>query len=171
MDLLDFQSEALYFDEGLEPAVAALLAQASQRYGDGSAEQSLLQAYRAAPESLSVLVALYRFYYYQHRLDDAWRIAEAALAVSGARLDLPQDWRELTQDHIGLAAQRSMTLLRFYLLTLKAAAYLRLRLGDTVPGEALLEKLVQLDDHDRLGAGALLQVVRHARGLTLVEPY
>lgn len=169
MDLLDFQGEALYFDEGLDPAVGALLAEASQRYGDGSAEEPLLQAYRAAPRSLAVLVGMYRFYYYQHRLDDAWRIAEAALAVTGTRLDLPQDWRELNQDHIGLAAQRSMTLLRFHLLALKAAAYIRLRLGDTVLGEALLEKLVQLDNHDRLGAVALLQVVRQSRGLTIVE--
>lgn len=168
MDLHDFQGEALYFDEALAPDVAALLAEASLRYEDGSAEQPLLQAYRAAPKSLAVLVAVYRFYYYQHRLDDAWRIAEAALAVSGGRLDLPKDWRKLTRDHIGLAAQRSMTLLRFYLLALKAAAYIRLRLGDTVLGEALLEKLVQLDDHDRLGAAALLRVVRHSRGLAVV---
>ncbi|BBL72075.1 hypothetical protein [Methylogaea oryzae] len=169
MDLLDFQGEALYFDEGLDPAVTALLAQASRDYGDGGAERPLQQAYRAAPESLAVLVALYRFYYYQHRLDDAWRIAEAALAVSGARLDLPRDWRELDRDYIGLAAQRSMTLLRFHLLALKASAYLRLRLGQGDEGEALLEKLAQLDDHDRLGAGALLQVIRQSRGLTVVE--
>lgn len=168
MDLLDFQGETLYFDEVLAPELAALLEEASSRYGTGSAEQPLLQAYRAAPESLVVLVALYRFYYYQHRLDDAWRIAEATVALAGKRLDLPQDWRELNQDHIGFAAQRSMTMLRFYLLALKAAAYIRLRLGDTVLGEALLEKLAQLDNHDRLGAATLLQVVRQSRGLTVV---
>lgn len=163
MDLLDFSCEALYFDEALPPGVEALLATAAQNYGDGSAEQPLLQAYQAAPGSLSVLVALYRFYYYQHRLEDAWRIAEAALAVTESRLGLPQGWRELKAEHIAQAAQQSMALLRFHLLALKAAAYLRLRLGDPVLGEALLEKLVRLDEHDRLGAGALLETVRLAR--------
>ena len=52
-----------------------------------------------------------------------------------------------------------MGLLRFWLLALKARAVLALREGRTVVGQQMLEKLAILDQHDRLGASALLTVV------------
>jgi len=163
MDLLAFECGELYFDETLEPAVEALIGEAARSYADGGGEPPLLQAREAAPNSLTVLVALYRFYYYRRRLEDAWRIAAAALAMAGGRLGLPRDWRSLDAEHIGRAALHSMTLLRFYLFALKAAAYLRLRLGDTSAGVEMLEKLTELDERDRLGAAALLRVVRETQ--------
>lgn len=166
MDLQDFQAERLYFDEADTPAVNAWLQQAAAHYSTGDAETPLLHAYAQAPHSLSVLVALYRFYYYRHRLADAARIAEQALAVSGARLGLPSDWQALNRSELGAAAQRSMTLLRFYLLALKASAYVALRCGEITQGCAVLEKLVELDEHDRLGAAALLNTVRLSEGAT-----
>ena len=163
MDLLDFSAEALYYEEAMAPEVAASIQAAARSYADGGGEDILLRALAMQPESLPVLVALYRFYYYRHRLEDAWQVAQKALAVAGGRLNLPRDWRDIGDEQLGRAAQCSMTLLRFYLLALKAAGYLRLRLGDEDLGVAMLEKLAQLDQQDRLGAGVLLQVVRQAR--------
>jgi hypothetical protein len=54
---------------------------------------------------------------------------------------------------------QSMTLVRFYLLLLKGAGYLNLRLGKIDKGKTILEKVVELDTQDRLGALALLNVV------------
>lgn len=169
MDLLAFESDELYFDETLDPAVEALIRDAALSYADGGGEAPLLQARQAAPDSLSVLVALYRFYYYRRRLEDAWNIASAALNLAGARLGLPRDWRNLDSEHVGRAALYSMTLLRFYLFALKAAGYLRLRLGDAELGTAMLEKLAQLDERDRLGAAALLRVVRESQAPAAVD--
>ena len=68
MDLQDFQGQLMYFDEPLPDGVEDLLNQASEAYGDGNAEWYLTQAYSIAPANMTVLVAMYRFYYYQHRL-------------------------------------------------------------------------------------------------------
>lgn len=55
-----------------------------------------------------------------------------------------------------------MTLTRFYLSALKAAAYIRLRQGDIAGATALLEPLVSIDAADRLGSKVLLDVARAA---------
>ena len=55
-----------------------------------------------------------------------------------------------------------MTLTRFYLSALKAAAYIRLRQGDIAGAVALLQPLVQIDASDRLGSKVLLDVARAA---------
>ncbi|MFD1692606.1 hypothetical protein ACFSHR_16955 [Azotobacter chroococcum] len=83
MDLQDFDSAHLYFDELLAPEVAARLAAAAEQYAEGTAEQPLLEAQALAPDDLTVLVGLYRFYYYQHRYGDALQIARRALEVVG----------------------------------------------------------------------------------------
>ena len=67
MDLLDFDGEAMYFDEPVSTEVERMLAEAAQHYGEEIAERRLLQAYFLEPTHLTVLVALYRFFYYQRR--------------------------------------------------------------------------------------------------------
>lgn len=162
MDLLDIDPQPLYFDEPLPAQVEGLLIEAAARYGEGDAEPLLLRAYFLAPQQLTVLVGLYRYYFYQHRLEDALTVADRAMEVAAARLDIPADWRRLCPGHLGHGVQRSMGLMRFYLLAVKAAAVLHLRRGGTAASCAMLEKLVELDAHDRIGARALLDVVRGA---------
>jgi len=162
MDLMQFDQTTLYFDDPLPLEIERLLLEAGACYGDGDcdAEAMLLRAYLLAPEQLVVLVALYRFYFYQHRLEDALLVANRALDVAGRRLDLPTQWQQLHPEHIGHAVMLSMVVLRFYLKALKAAGYLLLRVGDNASGEAMLEKLSELDRHDCLGGKALLDLVR-----------
>ncbi len=159
MDLMQFDQTTLYFDDPLAPEIEGLLREAGDCYGESAAEGLLLRAYFLAPEQLMVLVALYRYYFYQHRLEDALKVADRALDVAGRRLDLPAQWRHLHPEHVGHAVLRSMGLLRFYLMVLKAAGYIQLRLGNASDGQAMLEKLGELDSHDRLGGKALLNVV------------
>jgi hypothetical protein len=160
MDLLDFEGQDLYFDEALPEGVPELLAQASAGYAEGAAELPLLRAYFLAPESLSVLVALYRFHYYQHRLADTYRVAMRALAVSGKTLGFPADWRDLAPEHLAAGAEQSMGLVRFYLLSLKGAGWLKMRLNEAAAAREILEKLASLDTADRLKIGDLLALVR-----------
>jgi hypothetical protein len=166
MDLMDFDQTQLYFDDPIGADVDRLLHDAGARYGEDEAEMLLLRAYLRAPEALVTLVALYRFYFYQHRLEDALSVAERALAVAGRRLGLPSEWRQLHPEHIGHAVLRSMGLLRFYLMVLKAAGYVELRLGHSEAGQARLRKLTELDSHDRLGGRALLDLARESMAAT-----
>lgn len=162
MDLLDFEAQDLYFDEAMEPEIEALLVCAADGYGEGRAETPLLKAYALRPRNLTVLVALYRYYYYQHRPAQAREIAWRAMAVVGERLRFPASWRQLTVEDLGAGALRSMGLVRFYLLALKAAAYLSLRLGERALAAEMLRKLVALDPKDRLGGRALLDFAEPA---------
>jgi len=170
MDLQDFDSDTLYYDEPLAPEVAARLDAAAEQYGQGTAEQPLLEAQALAPEDLTVLVALYRFYYYQHRYQEALGVAHRALDVVAPRLLLPASWTEVDAAHLGVAAGRSIGLLRFYLLALKGAGYLSLRLGRFEQGKAMLVKVVELDTDNRLGARLLLDVLAEHSAEILIFP-
>ncbi len=162
IDLLEFDSEELYFDEVIDGEARQCLDQASEHYGTEQAEEALMRAYFLEPEHPMVLVALYRFYYYQHRLQDSLRVAERVLKVIGKRLEFPEDWRDLTEMRLGSGVMISMTLIRFYMLALKGAGFLELRLGDYPSAMQRLEKVVELDSKDRLGAKALVDVAREA---------
>lgn len=159
MDLLDLDGQHLYFDEPMVPRVSQLLMQAAAAYGNGDAEVLLLRAYLMAPENLSVLVALYRSYYYQHRLEDALLVAGRTLEIAARRLDFPADWRELNTAELAHAVLKSMGLVRFYMLALKAEGYLYLRLGSLEEGKARLRKVAELDGSDHFGAAALLEML------------
>lgn len=170
MDLQDFDGNGLYFDEPHSVEIDALLAAASEQYAQGTAEQPLLAALALAPDNFTVLVGLYRFYYYQHRYQDALNIAERVMATVGPRLGLPGDWRALTAEHLAAAAERGFGLLRFHLLALKGAGYLSLRLGRFEQGKAMLAKVVALDTDNRLGARLLLDVLAEHNAEILIFP-
>ncbi len=159
MDLHDFDSASLYFDEPSSDAVEALMVEAAEGYEDGSGELALLKAHFLAPRQLTVLVGLYRFYFYKHRLTDADCVAVRAMATAGERLGLPDDWSEADEIALACAASRSIGLLRFWLLALKARAILALRDGRLVEGRRMLDKLRELDQHDRLGVRPLIDVL------------
>lgn len=172
MDLLDLDNEAMYFETPLPADVQQLLDESGQQYRsqalDGSseddleltsvdsAEWALLHAYLKAPEHLSVIVALYRFFYYRHRYAEAVMMADRAILLSSRQLGLNEDWRQLKQADLKQAAERSMSSTRFLLLALKGAAWLLLRQDEP---EAAIERLATVrafDKKDQLGTNELL---------------
>ena len=159
MDLLDFEAKDLYFEKEDSQAVQDLIKFASERYGSGEAELPLLQAYLQAPESLNVLVALNRFYYYQHRLQEALLVSEKALAIIRSSIDFPENWQMLEAHHISDAPKDLLTRIRLYLFTLKSVGFLNMRLENLALSRRIFEKLVALDSKDRIGALGLLEIV------------
>ncbi|MFK4754584.1 MULTISPECIES: hypothetical protein [Oceanospirillaceae] len=159
MDLQDFKGQGMYFDEPLSADVEELMNRAAQAYGDGDAEEYLQQAYALAPGHMTVLVGLYRFYYYQHRLPEAIEVAYKVMAGIAPGIGFPDHWEKLTFTHLANGVLESFTRVRFYLLALKGAAYLTLRLGDMAEGVRMLNKVVEFDTSDRLGARSLLQSI------------
>ena len=164
MDLLDFEAQGLYFDEPDAAGVKEMIAAAAENYASGEAELPLLKAYFLAPESLNVLVALNRFYYYQHRLEDALAATLKALAVIRPLIDFPDDWRDLQAGHLSEARAELLTQVRLYLFTLKAVGFLNMRLNNLDLSQAIFEKLVGLDSKNRIGAQGLLELVIKRKG-------
>lgn len=159
MDLLDFEAQDLYFQQEDSQEVQELIQYAADLYASGEAGLPLLRAYLRAPESLNVLVALNRFYYYQHRLAEALLISERALHLVRAGLDFPADWQQLQQEHITAAPKDILTRIRLYLFTLKSIGFLHMRLEHLELSKAIFEKLVALDVKNRIGAEGLLELV------------
>lgn len=159
MDLMQFDAQELYFQSPEVATVEGLLKRAAADYEQGGGEEWLLEARERSPDSLIVMVALYRFYYYRHRLSDALAIARHTLSITSKQLELSPDFRLLSMDHIGQAALKSMTLLRFHLLVLKAIGFLLVRLEQIEEGKQMLRKVMEIDSCNRLGARQLLDVI------------
>lgn len=159
MDLLDFEAQDLYFEREDSQEVRDLIKFAAELYSSGEAELPLLRAYLLAPESLNVLVALNRFYYYQHRLAEALLISEKALTLIRCGIGFPDDWRQVEMPHISEAPKDLLTKIRLYLFTLKSIGFLNMRMENLALSRSIFEKLVALDAKDRIGAKGLLELV------------
>jgi hypothetical protein len=166
MDLLDIVVDEMYFERPLPAPAAALITQASDLYAEDpdAAEQRLMRAQILAADHLTVLVALYRFFFYRHRCADALDVAERCIAVAARELGIDTDWRRLDEARFGHAVQQSMPLTRFLLMALKGTGYLLLRLSRPAEARERLAKVVQFDRKDRLGAAALLRWAEDAVG-------
>lgn len=162
MDFLDFEGGALYYDEPVDKEVEKYIHLSSKSYGTEDAEKYLLRAYFLAPEHLTVLVALYRYFYYRHRYNDAILTGTRAIRIAGEKLGLPDDFYKMKLEHMSQAVTKSMTVTRFYMLAQKGVAYLELRTGNAESALKRLEKICEFDRSERLGAKSLLELARGA---------
>lgn len=154
-----FQLDDALLGEGLTDEVEWHLAQAAATYRNGPvAERHLKQAREMHPRHPAVLIGLYRFYFYKGRLCEALAVARVCLTLAADHLGLPDDWRLVQKQEIDFGNYAARWP-RFYLFTLKAYAYLQLRLGQTSEGNDAVLKLLELDPTDKVGAAVLQNVV------------
>lgn len=134
----------------------ALLLEAVGSAEDSCTEFLLLKAHSQAPCHFAVYLALYKFYFYRQRFEEAeqWMRAGlvAASQAAGFRLDAPP--AALFADPLAPAP-------RFYLFSLKALAFALLRQLRLAEARAYLGQLERLDPQDRIGA-ALVQAAAQA---------
>lgn len=135
---------------------------AALSYANGAvAEQHLRDAKAVAPDHAAVLIAQYRFYFYKGRLHDALEVARICLIKAARENGLAADWRQVRADD-GNFGNYDARLPRFYLFTLKAYAYLQMRLGRLEEGHQAISKLLELDPSDKIGGRVLLDVLAAA---------
>ncbi|WP_316206596.1 MULTISPECIES: hypothetical protein [unclassified Bradyrhizobium] len=125
---------------------------------DDVAEDHLKQARSLAPDHAAVLIGFYRFYFYKGRLAEALQIAKQCLAKAAVENRLPPHWRDVRATHADFGDYGNI-LPRFFLFALKGYAYLQMRLGNLVEGRLAVQKLLELDPSDKVGARVLLDVV------------
>lgn len=151
--------EAACFGAGIPAEAEQELRLAGQFYQeDRKAEAHLYRALELAPWHIAVHIGLYRFYFYKGRLTEALAVAVQCLAQAAARIGVSVDWRSVQREDAEFDSYAAI-LPRFYLFTLKAYAYLHMRLGRLETGRAITNKLLELDPHDKLGGRVLLQVL------------
>jgi tetratricopeptide (TPR) repeat protein len=167
MAVQDFPAAAI-LGEGLPEEVERLLHAAAMSYDqDDVALRYLMEARLLAPTHPATLIGLYRFYFYKGRLKEALTIADACLTRAAIDNSLPLDWRDVRPHHAAFGAFDAVAP-RFFMFSLKGYAYLNMRLGDCDEGAAAVDKLLELDPADKVGARVLLEVLER-RGLEDVD--
>lgn len=147
------------FGGGLPDAAERHLRQAGLSYHlDDIAEFHLRQAEALAPGHAAVLIGLYRFYFYKGRLADALDVAALCLTKAAHDNGLAADWRRVATGDAEFGRYEASAP-RFYLFTLKAWAYLQMRLGHLAAGHEAVLKLLELDPSDKIGARVLLEII------------
>jgi tetratricopeptide (TPR) repeat protein len=141
-----------------EEAQLRILEAGRSYHRDELAERHLREAQALAPNHAAVLIALYRFYFYKHRLREALELACMCLRKAAEDNSLSADWRDV-RVRDACFSQYEAVLPRFYLFTLKGYAYLQMRLGNFPEGRAAVMKLLELDPSDKVGAKVLLAVL------------
>jgi hypothetical protein len=141
-------------DGAVPPAVADWLAQAVAAYHNTErAEFLLCTAQALAPDCLPVYFAMYKFYFYKLMLPQAEEVALQALDLAARQGGFSPDWPRL--DACSTDWQRVDAPQHFYLFTLKALAFIRLRRGQAEDSQAILAKLQELDPLDTVGASVI----------------
>ncbi len=158
-----FPEEGVLFGTQVPPEINALLQQAVAAYEDTErAESLLLEARRRAPRQLEVYIALYKFYFYKFRLEQAETAAGEALIRCAELGGFSQNWRDLTPGGADWRVAEGPP--RVYLYTLKALSFIRLRRGDSATAGEILEKLRELDPEDQVGAEVLRDLAAGVEG-------
>ena len=159
MSPVAFIEERVLFSPNIPTEVNNLLqaAVAASSVNQAEAESLFLQAQSLDSHCLQTYFALYKFYFFQKRLLDAERIVLAGLEESAQQGGFPNDYRQLAgnlQQWNLYANECSL----FYLYTLKALAFIRLRLGLTLDAQLILSTLQQLDPKDLSGASVIMDL-------------
>jgi hypothetical protein len=113
-----------------------------------------------APESLPIYYLLYKLHASRRELERAERAALLGLAQAGRQCGLPGDIRFATSVPAGAADFMSNGPARFWLFTLKALAFIRMRSGRADQARRLLECIGRCDPSHSVGTdviAALLQ--------------
>lgn len=147
------------YGENLSPDAGHCLRMAAESYdNETEAERYLHEALALAPQHAAVYIAFYRFYFYRNRVRQALPYAELCLGLAARELQLDSDWRRVRREDASFGDFAAF-LPRFFLFSLKAYGYLKLRLDELEEGRLAVEKVMELDPADRVGAAVLLDVL------------
>ena len=157
MNILTGEPSTELFGGEVPESVKPLLDQARAAESPEEVLALLLTAQVSAPDSASLYYLLYKFYARQADFEQAERVALKGLAVAAKQAHLPDDWRTVTPD---MADFTSPGPARFWLFTLKALAFIRLRQDDSTSATAYLATVKRLDPEGGTGAGVIEALVK-----------
>lgn len=119
----------------------------------------LWTAQACAPQALSVYYLLYKCHAGRREFELAERAALGGLAQAALQAGLPQDWCSVRP---GDADFQGTGPARFWLFTLKALAFIRIRSGRPAEARPLLDHLTLLDPQATAGGGVVALLLQAA---------
>lgn len=147
--------ERVLFSPNVPLAVNELLqkAVALSHTNKPEAEKLFQQAKHLDASCLQTYFALYKFYFYQGLLHEAEFEVLAALQESAKQGNFSSDYQRLVlQSDVDMYASE-VTL--FYLYSLKALAFIKLRQEKEAEARVVLSIIQKLDPEDRVGASVI----------------
>lgn len=158
MKAAGFFEERVLFSPNLPPEVNQLLqmAVAASHSEKPLAEKLFKQAQQLDRSCLQTYFALYKFYFYQGRLQEAEREVIAALEEASHQGCFPGDYRQLAR--LDSRDMYASDVALFYLYSLKALAFIKLRQQQTAEARAILAVMAIIDPEDRSGASVIMQL-------------
>ena len=140
--------------EDLPARIIGYINAATSALGDWrEAESLLLRALAVEPSCLHVYYTLYKLYFNHNRLSDADRTINLALDEAANQANIHADWHVLTAKSCDWFKVDSPQ--HFYLFSLKALAFVRLRQACVDDANGILTKLREIDPHDSVGASVI----------------
>jgi hypothetical protein len=146
------------FGGAVAPAVQHLVEQARGAPREQVAA-TLWAAAVSSPQSLPVYYLLYKLHAGMGELDDALQAASKGLDAAAGAAGLESDWRAVRPGDADFDVPGPA---RFWLFTLKALAFIRLRRGERDAAHALVAHLRRLDPADHLGATVIETLLRES---------
>jgi hypothetical protein len=153
MNPVAFVEDPVLFGRGINRTTHRRLqyAVSRSRINRLEAERALWDVQADDPCCLQVYFALYKFYAYHRRLSDAERAARLALSESARQGRFNTNWDELVKTVDPRSLYESEAGL-FYLFSLKALSFIKLRQGKADDAGEILKVLFKLDPDDCSGA-------------------
>lgn len=159
MATVSLLEERVLFSPNIPDAVNQLLqaAVAASHADPVRAETLFLQAQALDTHCLQGYFALYKFYFHYKRFADAENVVLAGLAEAAQQGGFPNDHQQLAATPKAWDLYASETSL-FYLYTLKALAFIKLRQGNELDAHKVLANLKILDSKDLSGASVIMDL-------------
>lgn len=154
MNIMETTDASSLFGGNASLIITQLLQEAAAAYQQTNRAEAMLWSAQAInPACLPVYFALYKFYFYKFRLDEAEKAALMGMEMAARQGDFSSDWSQLSSFSADWSVINEPQ--HFYLFTLKALAFIRLRLGRRTESLDLLNKLQELDPHDSVGSSVV----------------
>jgi hypothetical protein len=152
VNLFTGESSNELFGGEVPPQVRHLVDEARQEPNPQRALALLWTAQVCAPDCPALYYLLYKFHARHGDTAQAEFAALKSLDVAAMQAGLPGSWQQVDA---GMADFQSPGPARFWLFTLKALAFTRLRRRDALGARAYLRKVQELDPTGGTGAGVI----------------
>ena len=157
MNILTGESSSDLFGGDVPPQVKHLVDAARTATNPERALALLWTAQVSAPDCPSLYYLLYKFYARHADFEQAELAALKGLDVAADQAHLPDDWRTVTSS---MGDFMSPGPARFWLFTLKALAFIRVRKRDPESARAYLDKVQELDPQGGTGADVIESLIK-----------
>ncbi|NJR64710.1 MAG: hypothetical protein HC772_04310 [Leptolyngbyaceae cyanobacterium CRU_2_3] len=143
----------------LPDEVKKLLIAAANTWEDTAKSQDYIhQVLAIAHQSLDVLVAAYRYFFYKHNDTAALKIATQVIEQISQLEGLPEDWDLLAPI---LSRRKEEPNIRLYLNAYAASGLVLARLGEIEKATVMTARISEIDHKREFGAATVLHILTH----------